>query len=292
MENQDTRFCLDIESGSIVEETKVAEAEMGKRFHPLPEWRSLEGFQLMERFVASVRNPIFRHELRNSIATGKGVFRNFKNVLKKRTELEKLWFSFKEREMRSVVFEWMNRIRESRGIEALSPPPEDTEELVYSDFNITPRIEGHEEKILELDRQVFLANYPGSEKSKVLEYYRSLREGLPALGDETTLILVAETPAGDFVGFAWAVERNDPPKSHTVIDLVQLAVISEYQGLGLGQALLLKLIEEAGKSSANGMRIRLEGRFLKLARLFELRGFEVSSQTMDLDLSRWEAEQG
>ncbi len=292
MENQEKAFFLDIRKGGILSEEKVSANEIGKRYHRLPAWRSLEGFQLMENFVSSVGNPLFREELRTAISTGRGVFRNFKDVLKKRKELEKLWFSFKEREMKSIVFEWYNRIRESEGLERLSPPPdEETEELVSSDFAITRDIGKHLDRIAELDRKVILESYPELEESQVLAYYEQSRNALPGFDDEESLTIAAETPGGDFVGFAWGVEKPDPPNDGAIIDILQLAVDQEYQGLGLGQALLKKLIEIAAGTDAVKVRIHLSGRLLNTARLFEPRGFAITSQIMELDLSLWEQEQ-
>jgi GNAT superfamily N-acetyltransferase len=292
MENQDKAFYLDTRKGDLVSQEKALPEEIGKRYHQLPEWHSLDGFQLMEHFVSSIGNPLFREELRNAISTGKGVFRNFKDVLKKRKELEKLWFSFKEREMQSIVFDWYNRIRESEGLERLNPPPDqETEELVSSDFSITNEITGHLDRIIELDRQVLLESFPDQEESRVLAYYEKTRKELPAFEDEESLTIVAETPGGEFVGFAWGIERRDPPNEGTIVDLLQMAVVQEYQGLGLGQALLKRLIELSAATDAVTVRIHLSGRLLNAARLFEPRGFKVTSQTMELDLSLWEKEQ-
>jgi len=288
MENQERTYLLDIRTGVIMPEGKIDETQVGTRFHRLPQWRSLEGYQLMERFVSTIRNPIFREELREAISTGSGVFRNFKGVLKRRKELEKLWFAFKEKEMTAVVYDWYNQIREMEGLERLSLPPEETEELVSSDFTITEEVGEHLEAIYDLDRSVFLESYPGRDPDRIIEYHARTREGLPAPDSEQSMALVAVTPGGDFVGFAWAVERDDPPNAGTVVDLIQLAVSKEYQGLGLGHALLKRLLNGASKTGAERVRIHLSGRFLSAAKLFELRGFEVSSQDMELDLSRME----
>ena len=288
MENQDRTFLLDLRTGNVVSESKIDGSLIGDRYHRLPLWRSLEGFQLMERFVTTIRNPIFREELRQAISTGSGVFRNFKGVLKKRKELEKLWFAFKEREMTAVVYDWFNQLREMEGLEKLTPPSEETEELVSSDFIFVEEVEDHLEDLFALDRDVYLESYPGRDESRILEYHRMSRAKLPPPDSDDSLVLIAETPGGDFVGFAWAVEKDDPPNRGTVIDLIQLAVIQEYQGLGLGQALLKRLLGAASKTDAERVRIHLTGRFLGAAKLFELRGFEVSAQNMELDLSKLE----
>ncbi|HUV06545.1 MAG TPA: hypothetical protein VMX75_02375, partial [Spirochaetia bacterium] len=227
MENQDETFVLDIRKGIIVPETQIDSGEIGRRFHRLPEWRSLEGYQLMERFIASIRNPIFREELRSALSSGTGVFRQFKNNLKKRKELEKLWFSFKEKEMTRVVFDWFNQIRELEGLERLNPPIEETDELISSDFYISGNIENHIQDILYLDRQVIMDAYQDIEESRLLEYYETLRESLPALTADGSLVAVAETPSGEFSGFVWGVHREDPPFEGTVVDLIQLAIMKE-----------------------------------------------------------------
>ena len=122
MENQDSESYLDIQTGNLVTEENFRAGEKGVRYHELPTWRSLEGFQLMERFIGTIRNPLFREELRESLSAGRGVFRAFKNTLKNRADLQQLWYSFKEREMTRVVHDWINDLREIQGLEKLSLP--------------------------------------------------------------------------------------------------------------------------------------------------------------------------
>jgi len=290
MENQQESFCLDMETGSVRPEAEVPAGE-AERCHTLPVWRSLEGFQLMEQFVSSLRNPVSREELRQALAAGKGVFRSFKDVLKRRPDIERLWYAFKEQEMTRMVMEWLNEIRELEGLEKLEVPPEETEELIASDFLITAEIAGHTDAIAEYDLEAFCKAYPAVEKERVVEHARRLREGLPGLTDERSTVLVVETPAGEFAGFVWASEVESPIDEGPVVELVQMVVAEEYQGLGLGEVLLKRLIQRAEAAGAAKVRIQLSGRFLDATKLFTRAGFHLSAQTMELDLSKWVEEQ-
>ena len=107
MEDQVGNFYIDCHEGVVVNwddcRDEMEEDEEEDRFIGLPEWDSSSGFRLMERFAAAFRNPLIRNELCAALNRGKGVFRAFKNTLGQYPEAEKLWFSFKEREMKREV---------------------------------------------------------------------------------------------------------------------------------------------------------------------------------------------
>ncbi len=135
MEDQGERYLIDTGTGELVSREDGGESPASDTLIPLPRWGSAEGFHLMESFVTTLRNPVYRELLASSLATGKGVFRAFKDVLKKNHEIEKLWFYYKEKRLRSVIISWYNTNREARGLEKLPPEPEETGELVASDFS-------------------------------------------------------------------------------------------------------------------------------------------------------------
>ena len=130
MEDQSLNGYIHRRTGELVQRPPDDPAE----FVPLPPWKPVDGFYLMERFVAAVSNRHFRQQLRVALATGKGVFRSFKNVLKQSRDLEWRWYRFKEKEMRRVVVDWYNQEREAAGLERLGPEPEETDDLTISDF--------------------------------------------------------------------------------------------------------------------------------------------------------------
>ena len=107
MENQDGDFVLDSQAGCVVdlfsneyEDDPDTESE---RYIALPYWSSNDGYRLMEKFAGGLKNPVVRQELSNALNRNKGVFRAFRDVLEQYPETEKLWFNYKEREMKNEV---------------------------------------------------------------------------------------------------------------------------------------------------------------------------------------------
>jgi ribosomal protein S18 acetylase RimI-like enzyme len=289
MENQELLFFYDIESGHVVSAEQIeqkgqpAESEEGpQRFFEVPRWRSHDGFHLMERFVAGLRNPVTREDLRDALGSGKGVFRHFKNALHAHPEIEKLWFAYKEQEMRKVVFDWFNDVRELHGLQKLSPPSEETatQELILSDFLLQEGAGNHAENILELDRASFLERYRGVDPATAADVYARRRRGLSLVED--ALLLRAEAPSGELAGFAWAALEDDPFTNDSVARLVELGVAREYRGLGLGRALLEALVRQAGSEGVARVEAHLDGAAVEAAELFAESGFVVTAQTMGL----------
>ncbi len=289
MENQEQRFCLDFHKGVVVAADEVADTTDADRWYDLPLWRSNEGFQLMERFVAGLRNPLVREELRGALAAGKGVFRQFKNTLKAHPEVEKVWHRFKERQMRQVVYEWFNQILEVRGLARLDlPPDESTDELILSDFALREGPGRHEQAIRNLDREVFALAHPQAEPGRVQRVYEMSRADLPPMS--SAVVIHAEAPSGDFAGFVWGVVRQDELTGDTLVELVQIAVAEEYRGLGLAKALFRAFVAASDRAGAARTVVRLDGRRLAIAGLLEREGFAVTSQTLELDLNRWQSD--
>jgi len=59
-------------------------------------------------------------------------------VLGLHPEAEKLWFLYKEKEMKNHIRRWYNGLREEWGLEKLGLEPEETDDLVLEDFNFRP----------------------------------------------------------------------------------------------------------------------------------------------------------
>src|SRR6056297_1279586 len=135
MENQQADYLFDLKEGVLVHSNESVVTEhkgSEERFVELPNWRPVDGFYLMERFVAFIKNPIYRQEMRDALNGGGGVFRRFKDVLKRFEPLERQWFSFKEREMRQAVRNWYTGINDAIMLSRLGEEPEETEDLVLS----------------------------------------------------------------------------------------------------------------------------------------------------------------
>jgi GNAT superfamily N-acetyltransferase len=295
MEDQQNEYYVHRGSGELLREEEIGEEEVSGEgedpFVPIPEWRPVDGFLVMEKFVARLRNPLLRNQLKEALTSGRGVFRKFKDILKTSPEVERLWFIFKERELRKVVWQWYNDNRELAGLERLEEQPEPAEgleDLLASDFAIVPAASHHLAAVRELDRAAFLAGVPEADPEQAQQLFRESRENLPAPEAEGSLLFAAETPEEDFAGFVWAVEQEDLLLPGTVLRIVQVAVVQRYQGVGLGSMLMRRIIEEARDRGYYRLRSELSGTSLELADFFAGLGFTTISRDMEMDPTYWE----
>lgn len=268
MENQNGEFVFDSYIGEVVacdefdefadyESSDLVDGEIdleddGERFYKLPEWTSVDGFRLMEHFSGNLRNPPAKKELLNVLSAGRGVFRNFKNVLNKYPEVEKFWYIYKDGQMKKVIREWYNNLRETWNLARLNYEDEieDNGEVILDDFTIReflPKDEGLLVTTFKKMSEDFSFVMEDSLFSKgCFEFWK--KQVLVPEGTEPCII-IAETPAGDFAGMAQVNVVSAELKECGVLAFV--FVESSYRGLGLGSALLEKVIEKAKKE---GMR--------------------------------------
>jgi ribosomal protein S18 acetylase RimI-like enzyme len=305
MEDQRNRFVVDRETGAMLREDELPPGEAAEprlratqageepgaldgvpgrrsRYLTIPTWGPAEGFHLMERFVLKLRNPIFAEMLREALSSGQGVFRRFKDMLRKNREIERLWFAFKDKEMKQVVEQWYEAERELAGLERLAVGEEPPLELVASDFSIIRGEARHVEPALKLDQKVFGELQAGLEPRLLAgapagPYNRS---DLPPLLDRRSLFLAAELTGGEFAGFVWAVK--DDPSS---LRLAQLAVRKHFRGIGLGTQLLRRLLMEAREGGYVRVLAPLRGEGLALSHLFEGLGFTAVAVELAYDLA-------
>jgi GNAT superfamily N-acetyltransferase len=276
MEDQDERFAIDVTTGEL---TPIGEGDGGDdRLVPLPRWGPAEGFHLMQSFVSTLRNPVYRDLLSQSLNAGKGVFRQFKDTLKRNREVERLWFHYKDRRLRSVVVAWYNASREARGLERLAPEPEETEELVASDFTLAWGVRGHADEILALDREVFDDLFPRDDTATRDERYLARRAGLPSPADAASALLVAETPTGELVGYAWGIMKGED------VHLAQLTVTQELRGIGLGEVLLRRFLTDLRSRGVRTLTTELEGKSLRFSQFFQSLGFQQRSEVLACSL--------
>jgi GNAT superfamily N-acetyltransferase len=242
MEDQEGEFYVDTRKGFVAggidfdftdEDDDEEEDDDDGRYISIPEWDSSEGFRLMEHFAAEFKNPPVQQELIAALNRGRGVFRAFKDALNAHPEAEKLWFAFKEREMRRAVFDWYNALREEWGMEAVGGEPEETEDLVLEDFRFREPGEEDYGAAEELHRRC-----TGDEES----------EGWAFPGDAA---LVAETGGGVFAAYISAVLRGK------LLRIAALEVKPEYRGLGVGKSLLSRLLEKTNPPGSTEIEIDL-----------------------------------
>jgi len=132
MENQEGVFVLDTRKNQIVSSANIDNED--KNYIPLPQWSPKDGYRLMEKFTASLNNPVARQELTAALNKNKGVFRAFRDVLEQYPEVEKMWLKYKAQKIRNRIIGWYNALREEWGLEPVGVEPEDTSSFVLEDF--------------------------------------------------------------------------------------------------------------------------------------------------------------
>ena len=281
MEDQTTEWYVHrvsgaLATGDLVEEAEQVELpEQAEEFVPLPLWQPVDGFRLMERFVATVRNPFHREHLRSALAHGRGVFRSFKNALHQSPDLERLWHGFKEREMRRIVAQWYDREREAAGLERLGWEPEESDDLTVSDLTATEFavaiIAPHQiAGAGTVDREVMLEL--GQLRSEDEAAYRARRGA--AIDDPGSHVVVASTPDDEVVGLAWA-RTSAAERTNSEWELVQLAVLPSCRGVGLGGRLLRALAAAASERGVAAIRTRLDEATMVAQPMLERLGYTV-----------------
>lgn len=150
MDNQDSVFVVDATNAVLVEEQPSDE----ERYYGLPEWNSADGFEVRESFVNQLHSPLVREELQNVLHSGRGVFKNFRNVLKEYPEIDKRWHIYKHRMMSARINEWYNSLREIWGLEKLDQFTETDDELVHDDFSFKEYNSSEDDKKILLNISV------------------------------------------------------------------------------------------------------------------------------------------
>jgi len=238
MEDQHGDFLLDTHEGIVLPLDELdPDNDHDDRYISLPDWGPSNGFRLMERFAAGLRNALVREELSAALDRGRGVFRAFKDTLTRYPETEKLWFAYKDNEMKREVVSWYNALRESWGLELIGEEPEDIAGLALEDFRFR---DGTPEDMASAEEL----------HKACMEEYRNAMEGkaattdvLAGMGDWVfpgEISCVAETAGGDFAGYASAVSSSE-----TCLRLCAVEIHGEYRGLGLGKSLVARVLEQA-----------------------------------------------
>ncbi|MDL2228633.1 GNAT family N-acetyltransferase [Treponema sp. OttesenSCG-928-L16] len=286
MEDQQGLFYVDAREGTVVRFEAPPDISYNgdgedTRYYPIPEWESSDGYRLMERFAAAFRNPVIREKLTAALDQGKGVFRAFKNVLSEYPESERLWFSYKAREMRKELFRWYNGLREEWGIERIGEEPEETEDLVFEDFRIRVSLEKDREameKLHLLCREEYLKYLDKQGSGNIKEAILTLKKSSsPSSGD---ISFTAETAGGDFAGCISAAPESSG------LRVTALEVRPEYRGLGLGESLLHHFLKSLDRRSVNHVIIDLPGGLEGFARFLLRESFQAFETRYYINLKK------
>lgn len=287
MEDQAGTYLFDMADGVPTQKefTSGSDDEREVRYRELPSWKPADGFRIMEKFVSSLRNPIFREKLKESLAMGKGVFRSFKNTLKEEPAVERLWFYFKEREIKRSIYIWYEQLSEISYLEQLGEPEQDTSELILSDFIISENREKWADYILEIGESRLHDEFSGVDyplnEILVQEYQKTWGDF-----DKKWLMIFVESPMEDFAGFIGA-EPLAPDDATLVYSVKHLYVEPRYRGLGIFKLLADSLCARAAEIGADRIIIELSGKSSVISPALEQRGFVPFSERVSLDLEKW-----
>lgn len=260
MEDQSTDYSMAVDTADMI---KDQGARLGDRFIPIPPWRPLDGFQLMEQFVAELRNPIHRERLQTALSSRGRVFRAFKDEIKRSSYIEQLWYRFKLREMRRVVTEWYDAERRSRGLAQIDPEPEEIDDLLASEFVFD------QAQACDI---VHLARLQEELRTDLCTQWRAT-----SAEDSNEIVVVARCSHPGIVGFIAGCLSADG-----FVSIEDLAVTPEFQSIGVGRSLLAHFIDLAERRSVHAINVDLSGSAQSLTALFIQQGFSVVAQTLQL----------
>jgi ribosomal protein S18 acetylase RimI-like enzyme len=288
MENQNIRYLMEMSRGQLVRAETIPEDELPESlevldpdapYQPLPEWTSADGFQLMEQFVADLHNPVLRDRLQEILVSGKRVFRRFKDALKEHPDAERRFYAFKFLQMRNVVLDWHNMIRELAGLDLVElGVDEELDDLVQSNVTIIDPRPAPATLITELDRQAFHEAHGGRPDAVVRYLYRRRKSRLPGPGDARSMIRAAYTPMDDLCGFVWAV-TDALDDGATIGSLIQVYVLPEYRGLGIGTSLVEGMVKALRHAAPGAVVAELPGASEPIAALLDRLGFEAIGES-------------
>ncbi len=274
LENQERRFVVDAEKGALADAVSVKPDEV--RYYALPEWDSAAGFKLREAFVAHLHAPLVRAELQDVLHSGRGVFRNFKSVLKRFPEAEKKWHRFKNKKLHEYIGGWYNGLREIWGLEKLDHIVEEYDDLLRNDFTFQAYDSARDaDRILHsvCVRGFYSALPDDTDCDEIENAAGELWRHLFAFGESVRQTgFICRTPDGDFAGCITAADVSS--RTETTAVLTSFFVPESYRGLGIGSELFSLCLADLQK---RGKRYVVTANTIipdSLVALFERNGFQ------------------
>ena len=235
MENQEETFVLDAGSGRLFPAEKKSADE--DTVYSLPAWNSHDGYELLESFVSDLHTPDAKKDLRQVLIAGRGVFRNFKTIIKKYPEVERKWHFYKEKQMRLRLLDWYNALRESWGLNALSDEIEEFDDLIEEDFNFRPYDSVQDRDCVARGVDAVSKEFEKSADDELGQAYAALWN-IQWLRDNKKNEdgFVCRTSSDDFAGCL--LISPFPSCAKETVLLTALFVKRNYRGLGIARTLI------------------------------------------------------
>jgi len=241
MDNQETDFVMDAKNGSLVEAASVKVDD--DNYYGLPEWTAANGFELREAFVNQLHIPAAKKELKEVLHSGRGVFKNFRNVLKNYPDADKRWHIFKHKFMSARINDWYNTLREVWGLEQIDYFSETDEDLVHDDFSFVEYKASENQQEVLFNTDAFLTDESVDLPKDLREaYYALLADRFRAYDAESQLGFVCRSQAEEFAGCITASVMTG--KQEKTMVMTSFFVPETFRGLGIGTELINMLFQK------------------------------------------------
>lgn len=268
MENQGEDFFLDLSKGLVLDTSRMEEGKEDYQI-PLPSWKPSDGFLVMDQFVSSLNNPIYKEDFKRILHSGRGVFRKFKDMIKEQPGMERHWYRFKQREMQTIILKWLETYEDYLDLCHLGQEPEWLEELILTDFSLSEDEEEKLEEINRLDQQIWkelFSEYPQSYREEMIARYRRQKSIVP---DDNNHVMILQDSQGALAAFLWYEKKEQ------LLLIRSLYTVPTYRSMGLATQLLTRVIEKHGKEeSTEWMEVAPIPAEPRLEQLFYSLGFQ------------------
>ena len=244
LENQEQQFLVDAAQNKLVEKTDGLKGD-DEFFYELPEWDSAAGFKLREDFVSNLNSPLAHEALQEVLHSGRGVFRNFRNVIKDYPEVEKRWHIYKNNKMMCYINNWYNNLREVWGLEKLDYVPESDDNLIHDDFSFTAYSQDNKKELLLHMTAAFRERNENLSQELSQAIYNIWLEQFELAESKGELGFICRSVSNDFAGCITVsqVSKNQ----EKVMALTSLLVPEAFRGLGIGTELINMCLSELKK---------------------------------------------
>jgi predicted N-acetyltransferase YhbS len=244
LENQEQQFLVDAAQNKLVEKTDDFKGD-DEFFFELPEWDSAAGFKLREDFVSNLNSPLAHEALQEVLHSGRGVFRNFRNVIKDYPEVEKRWHIYKNNKMMCYINNWYNNLREVWGLEKLDYVPESDDSLIHDDFSFTAYTQENKKELISLMNAAFRERNENLSQELSQAIYNIWLEQFELAESKGELGFICRSFSNDFAGCITVSQVSQ--KQEKVMVLTSLFVPEAFRGLGIGTELINMCLSELKK---------------------------------------------
>ena len=197
---------------------------------------------MREEFVAALHSPIVHDELMAVLHSGRGVFKNFRIILKSYPEIDKRWHIFKNRYMSARINDWYNSLREVWGLEKLDYFTESDDALIHDDFSFEEyESKAYKNEVLSnITAGIYDDENLPSEVLKVInEMWRNQFEQAEAAAQTG---YICRSLSDDFAGCITASSLTE--NQEKIMFITSLFVPEQFRGLGIGTELISMCISK------------------------------------------------